>query len=287
MRDPLVRRIPVLLLILTALSVLPLGAVDADFQVSVEVGEDLLEHPVDGRLLLLIGTDPDEEPRFQIGWGVGSGQIFGVDVEDLEAGEPVVFDETVFGWPTRSLDDLPAGEYRVQALLHRYDTFERSDGHVLQLPASWKAGQRWNREPGNLYSEPKTAEIDPNAGGELSIVLDREIPPTEPPEDTKYVRHVRIKSELLSEFWGRDFYLGAHVLVPRGFDEHPEARYPLMIFHGHYPEDFGGFRTEPPDPDLECEYSERFDVECYNRIQQEEAYAFYQKWISDDFPRFL
>jgi hypothetical protein len=82
-------------------------------------------------------------------------------------------------------------------------------------------------------------------------------------------------------------HLGAHVLVPHGFDEHPEARYPLMIFHGHFPADFGGFRTAPPDPDLACERSERFGVDCYNRIVQEEAYDFYRRWTAPDFPRFL
>jgi hypothetical protein len=44
-------------------------------------------------------------------------------------------------------------------------------------------------------------------------------------------------------------YLGAHVLLPEGFDTHPEARYPLVIFHGHFPADFDGFarrrRSEP------------------------------------------
>jgi len=82
-------------------------------------------------------------------------------------------------------------------------------------------------------------------------------------------------------------YLGANILVPEGFDEHPEARYPLAIFHGHFPEDFGGFRTEPPDPNLKPDYSERFHLAGYNRIQQEEAYKFYQQWISAKFPRLL
>ena len=81
--------------------------------------------------------------------------------------------------------------------------------------------------------------------------------------------------------------LGAHVLLPEGFDAHPEARYPLMVFHGHFPRDFGGFRTEPPDPGLEPDYSERFHLEGYNKIMQQEAYDFYKKWISNDFPRFI
>jgi hypothetical protein len=113
------------------------------------------------------------------------------------------------------------------------------------------------------------------------------IPPIEPPADSEWIKHVTIQSDLLTEFYGRPMHLGAHVLIPRGFDEHPEARYPLMVLHGHFQYDFGGFRTEPPDPELECTYSARFDVDCYNRIQQQEAYDFYQTWISDDFPRFL
>ena len=31
-------------------------------------------------------------------------------------------------------------------------------------------------------------------------------------------------------------FLGAHVLLPEGFDTHPNARYPLIINHGHFPQ---------------------------------------------------
>jgi len=82
-------------------------------------------------------------------------------------------------------------------------------------------------------------------------------------------------------------HLGAHVLLPEGFDEHSEARYPLCVFHGHFPYDFGGFRETPPDADLEPDYSSRFDVSDYNRIQQQAAYDFYQQWTGPDFPRML
>ena len=50
------------------------------------------------------------------------------------------------------------------------------------------------------------------------------------------------------------------MLLPEGFDSHPEARYPLVIFHGHFPQTFGGFREEPPDPNLKPDYSERFHL---------------------------
>jgi len=245
----------------------------------------------DGRLVLLLSTDTAAtapEPRFQFRSEPDrSAQGFGLDVEAWPAGEPAVFDGTIFGFPRESLDGLPAGSYRVQAVLNRYERFDLSTGHSVLLPPDRGEGQQWNRKPGNLYSEPVVVRIDPGTRQRVELVLDREIPPIEPPTDSRYVRHVRIRSELLSEFWGRDMDLGAHVLVPEGFDEHPEAQYPLMVFHGHFPDDFGGFRTRPPDEDLECEPSERFGVDCYNRVVQQEAHDFYRTWISDDFPRFL
>jgi hypothetical protein len=61
----------------------------------------------------------------------------------------------------------------------------------------------------------------------------------------------------------------------------------LVVFHGHFPSDFGGFRTEPPDPDLEPDYSARFDVDGYNIFQQQEAYDFYRTWTEPNFPRML
>ena len=263
------------------------GQAASGLEIAVSFDESRSAEPLDGRLLLLISTNDEAEPRFQIRATLGSMQVFGLDVEGMEPGEEAVFTASVFGYPAESLADLPPGDYTVQALLHKYETFNLATGHTVKLPMDRGEGQQWNRAPGNLYSTPTTMRLDPGQTQRLTVTLDREIPPITEPEDSKYIKHVKIQSELLTAFWGRPMHLGAHVLVPEGFDEHPEARYPLMIFHGHFPDDFGGFRTEPPDPDLECTYSERFHVACYNRIVQQEAYDFYQRWISDDFPRFL
>lgn len=242
---------------------------------------------LDGRLLLLISNNDEREPRFQISDGPSSQLVFGINVDDWIAGEQIEFNEKVFGYPVASLADLPPGDYFVQALLHKYETFNLSTGHTVKLPMDNGEGQQWNRSPGNLYSVPQQIKIKDGEGISFEIVLDQMIPEIEPPVDTEWIKHIRMKSDLLSEFWGRDMELGAHVLLPKGFDEHPEARYPLMIFHGHFPYDFGGFRTTPPDPQMEPDYSARFDVTGYNITQQEEAYAQYQQWISDKFPRFI
>ena len=254
---------------------------------ALRYGEAAAAGPLDGRLLLIIAPDDEKEPRFRVRSGIKAAQVFGLDVEGLAPGEDAVIDAGAFGYPIASLTDLPAGDYAVQAVLHRYETCRLATGHTVKLPMDRGEGQQWNKAPGNLYSAPVTLQVDPAAGGRIELELDQVIPPIEPPADTPNVRHVRIKSERLSEFWGRPMYLGAHVLVPAGFDEHPEARYPLVVFHGHFPADFQNFRESPPDPDLEPEFSERFGVEGYNRLEQEEAWQFFQAWQAPDLPRMV
>ena len=240
---------------------------------------------LDGRMLLLVSTDGSAEPRFQINDLPSSQVVFGVDVSGLKPGETVLVDTKAFGYPVRSLSQLKAGDYYVQGLLHRYETFHLADGRVLKLPMDRGEGQQWNRAPGNLYSAPRKVHLDANA--RISLVLDQEIPPIVPPKDTRYIKHIRMKSEKLSKFWGRPMYLGAHILLPEGFDQHPEAHYPVCIFHGHFPPDFDDFRTEPPDPNLKPDYRERFHVRGYIRVVQEEAYKFYKTWTGPNFPRML
>jgi len=260
---------------------------DTPLTFAISIPETAEGSSIAGRVILILAADEETEPRFQVGAGLGAPQVFGIDVEGLTPGESVVIDADVFGFPKESLAEVPPGEYSVQAVLHEYQSFDLATGHTVKLPMDRGEGQRWNRAPGNLFSTPRRISVDPADAGPIEISLDQVMPPIEEPEDTKYIKHIRVQSDLLTEFWGRPMYLGAHVLLPEGFDENPVARYPLIVFHGHFPSDFGGFRTEPPEADLECEYSERFDVECYNRIVQQEAYDFYRSWISEEFPRFI
>lgn len=249
------------------------------------LSEELINLAQDGRLILMLSTNDSLEPRFQISDGPDSQLAFGVDVEDWKPGEVVRIDSEAFGYPIRSLKDLPEGEYNVQVLLNRYETFNLKDGRKLKLPPDKGEGQQWNRKPGNFHNLPQTIAITNNS--KVAITLDQEIPPIPDPADTEYIKHVKMRSEMLSEWWGTDVYLGANVLLPYGFEEHSKARYPLMIFHGHFPYTFGGFRESPPDPELAPDYAARFGISGYNIMQQQEAFDQYQQWISPDFPRYL
>lgn len=242
--------------------------------------------PLDGRVLFLLSNDPSDEPRMQIDDTPRSQMVLGVTVDGLKPGEEVTIDSGAAGYPIRSIKDVPPGDYAAQAVLNIYETFHRSDGKTIKLAPDRGEGQHWNLAPGNLYSTPRKVHIGPGSPP-ISISLDKVIAPIPPEPDTKYIRHLRIQSELLTKFWGRPMFLSAIVLVPEGFDEHPAAHYPEMVFEGHFPDGFEDFRTTPPDPNLKPDYSYRFHLAGYNRIQQQEAYDEYKKWISPGFPRVL
>jgi hypothetical protein len=253
----------------------------------ITISPDLQGSSLDGRLLLLLSRSDQAEPRFQISDDAGTQMVFGVDIDDWEPGTSRLVDMHAFGYPVERLSGVPPGDYYVQALLHKYETFHLKNGHTIKLPMDRGEGQHWNLAPGNIYSAPVKIHFDPNQANEISINISKIIPPIKEPEDSKYIKHIKIQSKLLTEFWGRPMYIAAHILLPEGFDEHPNVRYPLAIFHGHFPSDFGGFRTNPPDENLKPDTSSRFHITGYNKIVQQEAYDFYKQWTGPGFPRVL
>ncbi|MEE9363275.1 MAG: alpha/beta hydrolase-fold protein [Cellulophaga sp.] len=255
--------------------------------VNVSFSESINSEKLNGRLLLMLSNNDKKEPRFQIGEGLKTQLIYGMNVNGMVPDKTEVFTEEIFGFPIESISNIPPGEYYVQALLHIYETFSLSTGHTVELPMDNGEGQHWNTSPGNLYSKPIKILVTEKGFENINIVMDQVIAPIVEPEDTEWVKHIKFKSEKLSKFWGRDTYLGAHILLPKGFKEHPEAKYPLMIFHGHFPSDFGGFKTTPPNPKMKPKRSNRFNLDGYNIIQEQEAYDFYTRWNEPDFPRFI
>jgi hypothetical protein len=272
---------------LTASSVILLAAAEApqgngkkspEPRFAISFGRDLNATPLDGRVYVVISTKQDPEPRTQIlEEEVQSQQIFGVDVEALAPGQDAVIGDDTLGYPTAKFHDLPAGDYWVQGVLNKYTTFHRSDGHTVKLPMDEGEGQHWNSKPGNFYSTPERVHIDPASLNTIQIHLSKVVPPIEPPKDTEWVKHIKIQSQALTKFWGHPMYLGAIVVLPEGWASHPNAHYPLLVNHGHFPHDFNGFRTTPPDPAMTGYALERAQTQ----------YKFYQDWTTGKLPHML
>jgi len=229
--------------------------------------------PVDGRLLLVIAANPQPEPRMQVGWNVNTAQVFGADVDNWKPGDSIRMDEKTEGYPLSSLRELKPGTYTVQAVLNVYETVKRSDGHTLKIPWDNGEGQQWNQSPGNLYSKPKEVKI--TGDDSVSLELSEVIPPIPESKDTKYIRHFRMQSKMLTEFWGRPVFLSAIILVPPGFDENPGQKYPVAFDQGHFPSQYRGFREQEPTADGPM------------RAREQMSYRFYQDWSGGRLPKML
>ena len=254
--------------------------------IEVTYNNKLSNESFDGRLLVMISKDSSKEPRFQINDTEDTGILVGKNVENWKSGNVEGFYSKTLAYPIENLGELDNGEYVIQALLHKYETFNLSNGKTVKLPMDQGEGQHWNTSPKNIYSKPIKINFKKNTT--VKIEITEEIPPIEPEKDTDYIKHVKIKSELLSKFWGRPMYLQANVLIPKDFKKESKTRYPLMVFHGHFPKSIGGFRTSPPTASKkDTIYNSRFGITGYKYIQEKEAYDFYKKWTSKNFPRFL
>ena len=237
--------------------------------------------PVTGRVFVLVSRNKSPEPRLQVGHLGNTPLLFAVDVERWKPGKPALIDGAGLGFPLGSLQEIPAGDYFVQALLNVYTEFHRSDGHTLWAHRDQWEGQQFSTSPGNLYSEVQQVHLDPQSRYDVKLSLTKIIAPVRVPPDTEWVRQVKIQSNLLTRFWGQPVYLGATVLLPKGYDAHPDVRYPVIYSQGHFSLSPPlGFQTDPP-----------ISTEAARSLREsmgiETGYEFYQAWNSDHLPRMI
>ena len=244
---------------------------------------------LNGHVILVIAKKNEPEPRNQLKETYDSAEAFGVDAENLQPGTPLVIDAKTFGYPRRSLADLDPGDYFVQAVFNVYEEFHLASGKTLWLPPDKGEGQRWNSKPGNPYNKPQKIHFDPKSKNPIRLTLDEVIPPIEgTPRDplviarqqptAKWLRYERFRSGKLSTFWGRDVWLGAWVLLPDGFDDHPDAKYPVIVYQDHYHPGIGPaqFTAVPPT-----------DEKAPDFRRQQIGYRLFQDWTSGRLPRVI
>ena len=229
------------------------------FKFEISFPESISTEPLTGRMFLIIARSDEWEPRLQV--RRYAPQLLGVDFERLLPGKPVTIDDTTPGWPVESLMDLPPGDYYIQAVLNKYTKFERADGHTVWMHMDQWEGQSWKRSPGNVYSDVQKLTLDPSKGGTFRLQVTNVIPPIKMPEDTPWVKRIKIRSKILTEFWGHPIFIGATLLLPKGYEQHPNVYYPTIYSQGH-------FSPRPP---------------FYFGLDED----FTRTWKSEDLPRFV
>ncbi len=224
----------------------------------VVVPPELQKAPLTGRAFVMISRTNDREPRFQIGrTGI---PFYGHDFERLAPGTPVVIDGNDLGHQVDSIDEIPPGDYFVQAMVNVYSEFKRADGHVLWMHDDQWEGQNWRTSPGNLFSTPQKVHLDAKQGYTVRLVMSGVNPPVVVPADNEWVKRFKFQSASLTKFWGRPIYLGATVLLPRDYEK-STISYPVNYQQGH-------FSLAAP-----------FRFEVGNEV--------YKQWTANDFPRVI
>ena len=217
--------------------------------ITVSVAASAHSEPITGRVYVAISRTNDRSPIDQTGeTGV---PFFGLNVDGLKPGETVTFGPDTPGYPLARLRDLPAGDYWIEPFVNIYTRFPRADGHVVWLHMDQWEGQDWKKSPGNIYGQPVHAHVDPQSTTPIALIADATIPAVVVPPDTAAVKHIKMQSQILSKWWGQPIYLGATITLPAGYDEHPDAKYPIVYSEGHFslgaPGGGGGRRGAAPE----------------------------------------
>lgn len=235
--------------------------------------------PITGRVFVFIAKEGSREPRLQ------DSELLGQDVQEWKPGAPARIDAATLGYPLSNLAALPAGDYYVQALLNVYTEFHRADGHTIWAHMDQWEGQQFAVSPGNLVSAVQKVHIGPGAAKTVHLELTKVLPPVEVPADTPWIKHVKIQSKILSKFWGHPMYVGAVVLLPRGYDTHPDVKYPVDYEQDHFSlAPPYHFQSEPVYPVDEQKVGHRAAI---LNMRRGEGYQLYRDWTSDNFPRML
>ncbi len=236
----------IFLLLFSSVAWAAFGQQTADLHFSISVSNELKSKiRPEGRLFVFLSEDAQGEPRTQL-WpmGVKKNHIFAKNLK-WDPAKPLKADAAT-GMVTTApfnFDKVPAGTYRIQVLWD-HDTEE----------------SRLNA-PGNVFSEAVNMEI--TKGQTLEIRLTEVIPPHQLVSHP-LVKLVDFTSDTLSKWWKKPVKVKASVLLPAGFYDHPEARYPVRYNVAGY----GGRYTR------------------VNRLVDGNA-DFIRWWMSDEAPRVI
>jgi S-formylglutathione hydrolase FrmB len=177
---------------------------------------------VSGRLLVFIAPASGDASLVDIDMmSPESVYVAAREVTNLAPGKSVDIDADDVVFP-RPLSQATPASYRVQAVLdvdHSYNYKGRAAGDYLSVPIS----------------------IDLPFASPPALTLTKVVPePPDPlagrPDVNAALKPLDFVSPVLSSFWGRAIHMRGLVLLPPGYESHPNDRYPTVYFtHG-----FGG-----------------------------------------------
>jgi len=230
--------------------------------------------PVTGRLMLIISKSAEPEPRLAL--SMRGPAILGLDIDQLKPGQPVIVDDGAMAYP-KLLSEIPPGDYFVQAVINVYHEVHRSDGKTIWVHMNDGTIEFFSTAAGNLTSDVSRVHI--GTGGSVKIMITRVLPAEPRPQDTEWLKHVKVQSKKLTEFWGHPIFIHATILLPKGYADHPKTFYPSLYALGHGDAPFG-FSTV-----LLTGAGDHQAIHPVTGLKN--GYETYKEWSGERFPRFI
>ena len=177
----------------------------------------VLARPFSGKVILYLNKE-NRNPKDAMA-DLESFPCFSIEVRDVKPGTSIVFDDRATAFPAK-MSDIERGEYFVQAV------WDRNLG-----------GRAIAASPGNLYSRPLKVKLtkDENASFTLScdqVVAERNF------TDTKFVKELKVASQLLSKSQGKEMTVDAAVLLPREYYSQSQRQFPVLFVVSGYGGDY-------------------------------------------------
>lgn len=176
---------------------------------TISVSENLkASFKSDGRLLIYVSETDEFEPRY-ISVFTGKGFIFGKNIKNWDKNQTKVLDGSN-DWVKTSkwgFNDVPNGVYYIQAVW-----IQNTDYGLL------------SNSLGDFYCEP--VKVNTQESQKIELTFSKTMPQIEL-EEHELVKFFEMESKVLSTWWGKSVGLKASVLLPSGYNSHPEMRYPV------------------------------------------------------------
>ena len=256
----------------------------------------------DGRMLVVLASGDRQEPRFQVSDSDRTQQIFGVDVDGLEARTGCACSTaTVFGYPVAQPRRRAAWRVLGPGAAARVPDVQaqrRPHGEAA-------AGSRGGPAVAAAHRAICTARrarirIDPASDTVVRISLDKKIPPLPDLPETKYVKRIRIQSDRLTKFWGRPMYLGRRSRAAGRMGQPSERAVPARDLPRPLPARGVPVARDAARPEAAAGRPEGHRQYCpnghegefctkygYDRVLQEYGYSLYKQWTGPGFPRVI
>ena len=196
---------------------LPAQLLAQSLRFHIKIAPELGTTPASGRMIVFLSSEQEPKKELSPGFAETTGKVWmaAKEVHDLKPGDTFEVDPDEIAFP-KPLSQAPSGNYQAMALLdvnHNYAYRGARPGDMLSAVIVLK-------------------DLNPANSQPVELVLTERVPTKEvrAPASSEMLDFV---SPALSSFWGRPIHMRGVVVLPPGYADNKNQKYPTVYYtHG-------------------------------------------------------